>query len=200
MTKAQTALQLKEKLIQNYPNCWVYTFNSKQIRENLLTPVRMLSQADEAIKEAWGFKTENEDIEKMNSILEELKTKAKEIIDFAYSNAGSKVDFKISSLELQSVYDKQKALKPISDIIIPKDSFNILYETAIVVDKFDLPIKEMPIGANWVELIVNYSKLLKEKQDFVMKEILAKKFKARDLSNHKALRKIVGKIKENKTN
>ncbi|WP_456470032.1 hypothetical protein [Caminibacter sp.] len=189
----------KLKLLNTYPNSWVYEFSNPTVRTNFRIPVRLIELANNAFKEFWGFYVNNEDVKKVEQIINKVEEKAKDVIELAGELGSGLVNFRIDDLERMRKYEKERLIKnsrAITELIIPQnDTFKTIYEAVVLIDKFDLPIKQnrnIEEVEKWIETVQDFMKTLKQAESELIK-YTAEKLEPKYLGRYKALRNEVVK-------
>ena len=184
----------KLKLVEKFPNAWVYEFSNPLIRTNLRTPFRIVELANNAFREYWGFETTTEDIEKIDNIFSEIEKKAKDVIELGYEYGSNLTDFNISKLENMKKYEKEKAVREnrnLIEVIIPSnDKSKTIYEAIILIDVLDLPIKQSKTTQEiekWINAVKDFIDTIKKSESESIK-LTAEKLKPELLSRYKSLR------------
>ena len=142
---SQERIEQKIRLVKENPNSIVYPFKTK-IRDRILRPVRNIDFADVVIREEWGYGLTGEEVADWNKTFKDLAEKAKDIVDQAITLGEDFVDFNIENYKKMRRQDK---INLISDSRIPTDVLvanatptGDLFEALIIIDVYDLPIKQ----------------------------------------------------------
>lgn len=184
----------KLKLVEKFPNAWVYEFSNPLIRTNLRTPFRIVELANNAFREYWGFETTTEDIKKIDEIFSGIEEKAKDIIELGYEYGSNLTDFNVSKLENMKKYEKEKAIrenKTLIEVIIPtNDKSKTIYEAIILIDVLDLAIKQSKTTQEiekWITAVRNFIDTIKKAESESIK-LTADKLKPELLGRYKSLK------------
>jgi len=196
---ARYRINQKLKLLNNNPNAWVYEFNNQTVRTNFRIPARILDLANNAFKEFWGFYVNDEDVEKIEKIYDEVVDKAKDIIDLANKLGRGITHFKIENLKKMRKFEKERLIKEsraVTELIIPQnEKSKLIYEAIILIDKYDLPIKQNLTKEEikkWISAVKEFMKTIQKAESEVIK-YTAEKINPRYLGRYKALRNEVRK-------
>ena len=195
----QYRINQKLKLLNNNPYAWVYEFSNPTIRTNFRIPARILDLANNAFKEFWGFYVNDEDVEKIEKIYDEVVDKAKDIIDLANKLGRGITHFKIENLKKMRKFEKERLIKEsraVTELIIPQnEKSKLIYEAIILIDKYDLPIKQNLTKEEikkWISAVKEFMKTIQKAESEVIK-YTAEKINPRYLGRYKALRNEVRK-------
>ena len=189
----------KMKLLDSYPNAWVYEFSNPTVRTNFRIPVRIIELANNAFKEFWGYHVSGEDVKKVDEIIKGVEEKAKDVIDTAMELGGNLVKFRVDDLARMRKYEKEKLIKEsraIVELLIPQNrTFETIYEAVVTIDRFDLPIKQnrsMEEIEKWIVTVKDFMETLKKAESELIK-FTAEKLEPKYLGRYKALRNEVVK-------
>ncbi len=199
MELTKQRINQKLKLLSLYPNAWVYEFSNPTVRTNFRVPVRMLELVNNAFKEFWGYYVEGEDVKKVESIIKEVEEKAKDIIELAHELGRGLVNFSIDDLINMRKYEKEKLVqnsRTIVELLIPQNkTFENIYEAVVLIDKYDLPIKQnrsIEEVEKWISSVKDFMNTLKKAESELIK-FTAEKLDPKLLGRYKALRNEVVK-------
>jgi hypothetical protein len=198
---AKQRINQKLKLLNLYPHAWVYEFSNPTVRENLRVPVRLLELANNAFKEFWGFYVEDEDVEKIDAIIDRVVEKAKDVIELAQELGSGVSSFRIDDLKRMRKFEKEKKLKDsraIVELLIPSnEKSELIYEAIVYIDQYDLPIKQNRSKEEikkWIAAVRDFMETIKKAESEVIK-LTAEKLDTKYLGRYKALRNEVIKYK-----
>ncbi len=173
---------------ENPANSVVYVFNSPIIRDRFAKITREAAYIKEAVMELWGFQIGDEDKkaieEKFNKVLET----ARKIIEF--TKEFGDVDY--SKLLATAVNTKIRLINrvnsPMVEVFVSNDEDeDILFEALIRIDTFNDRIKRSNKAKEWIELLNEFEKALKELKDFTF-NIFKDKVRAKYLIKWTSLR------------
>jgi len=191
----QQRIEQKLRLLEQFPDAIIYKFKNPTIRENFRVPIRILEAADNAFREFWGFYVDDKDVEKIDSLVKEVEEKAKDIIEFGDKfGKGLAEEVNFDKLKRMRKIEKERIIRNsdvITELLIPQnETFEVIYEAIVMVDIYDLPIKQnMPIeeAKEWINAVKEFMETIKKAESEAIK-LAAEKLDPRYLGRYKALR------------
>ena len=190
----QQRIEQKLKLLQQFPQAIVYEFNNPTIRENFRVPVRILELANNAFREFWGFYITDEDVNKLDALIKEVEEKAKDIIELADKYGTELKDFNYDILKNMRKIEKERVIKNsrvTTELIIPQnETFDFIHEAILLIDQYDLPIKQYKNkeeAQQWIKAVREFMDTIKKAESEIIK-LTAEKLEPRYLGRYKALR------------
>ena len=180
-SRYEARIEMKVKLLRQFPNAWVYEFKNPLVRESAIRPVRIIETGFNAVKEFWGYYTDEEDVLKAEKIVDEAVAGADKVIRKAMELGGGLAVVDTFRLERMPLSQKEQFIRNsrnIVELLIPtSDKVRPLYEAIVYIDTFDLPIKQnrsVEEVKSWINAVKEFYDLVNRKKEEMIDLIEAK--------------------------
>ena len=193
-SKYEARIEMKVKLLRQFPNAWVYEFKNPLVRESAIRPIRVIETGYNAVKEFWGYYTNENDVLKAEKIVDEAVAGANKVIRKAMELGNGLAMVDIFRLERMPLSQKEQFIRNsrnIVELLIPtSDKVRPLYEAIVYIDTFDLPIKQnrnVEEVNSWINVVKEFYDLVNRKKEEMI-DLVASKIPVSKIGRYKNIR------------
>ncbi|EDM22956.1 hypothetical protein [Caminibacter mediatlanticus] len=190
----EARIEMKVKLLRQFPNAWVYEFKNPLVRESAIRPIRIIETGFNAVKEFWGYYTDENDVLGAEKIVDEAVAGADRVIRKAMELGDGLAIVDTFRLEKMPLSQKEQFIRNsrnIVELLIPtSDKVRPLYEAIVYIDTFDLPIKQnrsVEEVKSWINAVKEFYDLVNSKKEEMI-DLIASKIPVNKLGRYKNIR------------